>query len=229
MKKILCALLIVSLLSPAFSENTPTPEPYTEEEFPSYLHSLRRAEIVSLGSVPFIMFTLSISLMIVKGFTSAKGTGKSFVFGAPLSEKEQFALLGSSIGLGVCVGLCDFVIFRHKEKIRMAREKEKKDEAALGVEIKKQNEKGTGKGGSDAEKKEDGTEEKDGKHRKRIKNRGAKRRRHEKKKITDASKNSNGTKEDGIDLKKNSDGIEKGAMDSKKNPDGTGKDLEMAS
>lgn len=135
MKRVLCVLLIFLLLSPAYTEEKVVAEPYSEEEFPEALHSLRRAEIVSLGSVPFIMFTLSISFMIVKGFTLSKETGKTFTFGATANEREQLILLSSALGLGVCVGITDYIISRHKAKIRKAELKAKREREAQGIKI----------------------------------------------------------------------------------------------
>ena len=44
---------------PVYSQNH-TPELYTEDEFPAFMYDLRRAEIITLGSMPFI--TLGTSL-----------------------------------------------------------------------------------------------------------------------------------------------------------------------
>ena len=59
MKKSIAKILIFTLLfnicSPIFAESTSTePKEYTEDEFPQALEDLRRFEIITLGSLPFV-------------------------------------------------------------------------------------------------------------------------------------------------------------------------------
>ena len=88
-----------------------TPEPYTDDEFPQWSKDLRRAEIVSLGAIPFAAISVT---MAYGGYQYA--SGKSNSFPNPLSrdnsytKEEIFKLVGVSAGVGLSVGLVDFVI-----------------------------------------------------------------------------------------------------------------------
>ena len=88
-----------------------TPEPYTDDEFPQWSKDLRRAEIVSLGAIPFAAISVT---MAYGGYQYA--SGKSDSFPNPLSrnnsytKEEIFKLVGVSAGVGLSVGLVDFVI-----------------------------------------------------------------------------------------------------------------------
>ena len=108
------------------------PEPYTEDEFPQWSKDLRRAEIVSLGTIPFAAVTVT---MAYGGYQYA--TGKTSSFPNPLSrdnsysKEEIFKLVGVSAGIGLTVGIVDFAINYSRRK---KAEKEKALEDALQKE-----------------------------------------------------------------------------------------------
>ncbi|MBR1911473.1 MAG: hypothetical protein IJ828_03840 [Treponema sp.] len=104
-------------------------EPYTEEEFPQWSKDLRRAEIVSLGAIPFAAITVT---MAYGGYQYA--TGKTSSFPNPLSrdnsytKEEIFKIVGISAGIGLSIGIVDFAINYSKRK---KAEKERLQEEAL--------------------------------------------------------------------------------------------------
>ena len=74
MKKILriitCIFLIASTASASLAADTSstTIEPYTKNEFPEWAHDIRRTEIITFGSLPFVTLWVSVAYSaIVKG------------------------------------------------------------------------------------------------------------------------------------------------------------------
>lgn len=109
-----------------------TPEPYSDDEFPQWSKDLRRAEIVSLGTIPFAAISVT---MAYGGYQYA--TGKTDKFPNPLSrdngysKEEIFKLVGVSAGIGLTVGITDFAINyakrKNAEKARIAEEAKQKE------------------------------------------------------------------------------------------------------
>ncbi|MCR5764326.1 MAG: hypothetical protein K6G00_13175 [Treponema sp.] len=132
-KTIVFLLLFISCLTPfipvaeVYCENSSSssseesddviPEPYTDDEFPQWSKDLRRAEIVSLGAIPFAAISVTLAY---GGYQYA--TGKTNSFPNPLSrdnsysKEEIFKLVGVSAGLGLSVGIIDFAINYSKRK-----------------------------------------------------------------------------------------------------------------
>lgn len=99
---------------PVYAENN-VPEPYTEDEFPSFLYDLRRAEIITLGSMPFITLGTSLGYSFGKyayhGFDSdyfsnpfAKTTESAY------SADEQVGIILTSLGISLGIGITDFIV-----------------------------------------------------------------------------------------------------------------------
>ena len=107
----------------AAAEPTVTIEPYTKEEFPGWLQDMRRAEIVSLGSLPFVTLGVTLGYSLYRYFSHdmnpdyfpnpfAKSSSA-----AHLSTDEQLGILFTSLGVAAVVGITDFTISsiqRHK-------------------------------------------------------------------------------------------------------------------
>lgn len=110
----LCILLFFSLLSQNLfgaenSSESHTPEPYNQEEFPQALKDLRRFEIISLGSMPFVMLDCN---MVYSGVLYAQGKTNSF---NPLStsnytSEQQVGLILTSLGISLGIGLTDLIV-----------------------------------------------------------------------------------------------------------------------
>ena len=117
---ILCCSFTLSL---GAAEPTVTIEPYTKDEFPGWLQDLRRAEIVSLGSLPFVTLGVTLGYSLFRYFSHdmnpdyfpnpfAKSSSA-----ARLTTDEQLGILFTSLGVAAAVGITDFTISsiqRHK-------------------------------------------------------------------------------------------------------------------
>ncbi|MBN1409821.1 MAG: hypothetical protein JW969_03185 [Spirochaetales bacterium] len=55
LKTVIIFFLLIFIIQTAIAQDH-TPKPYEREEFPEWLHDLRRAEIILIGSLPFTMF-----------------------------------------------------------------------------------------------------------------------------------------------------------------------------
>lgn len=115
------------VLSPCFcAEETNTePVPYSENEFPQWTKDLRRAEIISLGSVPFVALGITIGYG-----TYLYKTGETEHFPNPFSkgddsftEEQQLKILGASLGAGLCIGVIDFTVNKIRRAVKNRREK----------------------------------------------------------------------------------------------------------
>ncbi|MBO5690912.1 MAG: hypothetical protein J6R96_03520 [Spirochaetaceae bacterium] len=118
----LCCSLMASFPLVA-AEPTVTIEPYTKDEFPGWLHDMRRAEIVSLGSLPFVTLGVTLGYSLYRYFSHdmnpdyfpnpfAKSSSA-----ARLTTDEQLGILFTSLGVAAVVGITDFTISsiqRHK-------------------------------------------------------------------------------------------------------------------
>lgn len=118
----LCCSLMASFPLVA-AEPTVTIEPYTKDEFPGWLQDMRRAEIVSLGSLPFVTLGVTLGYSLFRYFSHdmnpdyfpnpfAKSSSA-----ARLTTDEQLGILFTSLGVAAVVGITDFTISsiqRHK-------------------------------------------------------------------------------------------------------------------
>lgn len=130
MKKRLLSLFIVfSFFTSLYCE---TAEPYTYEEFPGVLHDLRRAEIITLGAMPFITFNVSL------GYSFGKYVAHDFdanYFVNPFdansdngySTDEQIGIILASVGISAGIGLTDFIVHSIKRNNQYRKQKRNKN------------------------------------------------------------------------------------------------------
>lgn len=132
MKKLIFFTILISLLAssvPIFSE---TAEPYAKDEFPSILYDIRRAEIITLGSMPFITFSATL------GYSFGKYAAHDFdssYFVNPFSSTdensfstdEQIGILLTSLGISAGIGLTDFIVHTVKRNNRLRKLKKQKN------------------------------------------------------------------------------------------------------
>lgn len=146
--RLISILLIISMCCSLFGTqpvNTgPTIkiDPYKKEsETPSWLKNLRRAEIVSLGSLPFT--TLSVSL----GYSVIRGLGNGFATGFPnpfakdknnFSSDEQLGIFLTSLGISLLIGVTDYIVSSVKDKRNETQQNKEKAEEnqAVILEVK---------------------------------------------------------------------------------------------
>jgi len=128
-KRFFCILSIFTILIflplQAFSESTDESssttteeaEPYSPEEFPGWSKKLRRAEIITLGSVPFT----TLGVILAYG-TYQYAKGESVSFPNPFDSSKNYdehqikMILGYSVAASCAIGLTDFLITFIKEK-----------------------------------------------------------------------------------------------------------------
>lgn len=128
MKKLLCILLMIMTVSPAAvfaASDSTTPEPYKKEEFNPVLHDIRRAEIITFGSLPFVTLGVTVAYGAYGYFS-----GEFSSFPNPLDKSadsfsswQQAKIFGVSLGISAGLGLIDFGINLARRRNRAKREK----------------------------------------------------------------------------------------------------------
>lgn len=126
-KIILFISLCLNCFQPLFAEDT-TPLPYDEEEFPETLKDLRRFEIISLGSMPFVTLDVTLVYTGVKWVEWYKrneerkkreANGESTegfdndpmpsIFSASTwTQEEQKKIILQSLGISIGIGFTDY-------------------------------------------------------------------------------------------------------------------------
>ena len=132
MRKTIFFIILISLFSPSMPVFSQTAEPYKDEEFPGVLHDIRRAEIITLGAMPFITFSATLgysfgkyashnfdSSYFVNPFSSTDGNG--------FSTDEQIGILLTSLGISAGIGLTDFIVHAVKRNNKARRLKKQKN------------------------------------------------------------------------------------------------------
>ena len=106
-------ILLLSFNSPAFSASTTThnPEPYGENEFPLWLKDLRRAEIITLGAMPFVTLNVTLGYWAINGFDTNlnpfEGTSDTTT---KYTNDQTFGIILTSLGICAGIGLTDFIV-----------------------------------------------------------------------------------------------------------------------
>lgn len=113
---VIVAAILLLINVPVFpdSASSTEPVPYDKNEFPQWSKDLRRAEIVSFGSLPFVTIGVTMgygSYLYFTGSTSSfpnplDKSGNSF------SSEEQLKIFGMSLGISCVIGIVDFIINR---------------------------------------------------------------------------------------------------------------------
>ncbi len=114
-KRLIAKILVFSLLMnsflPVFAEDT-TPKEYEDDEFPQTLKDLRRFEIITLGSLPFI--TLDATLAYSTYRYAANNFDDKYrpdIFSSSsFTQEEQTGIILTSIGICVGIGLTDLIV-----------------------------------------------------------------------------------------------------------------------
>lgn len=110
-KRIFAALIIFLFFAVenCFCQTNTSPEPYSDDEFPQFMLDLRRFEIITLGSMPFITLNSSI---VYNGYKFA--TGKSDTFNplatADYSQDEMENIIITSLCISAGIGLTDYIV-----------------------------------------------------------------------------------------------------------------------
>ena len=67
-KKLLLPLIFIVVISNLYSQtevNNTTAVPYSENEFPQWLKDVRDTEIITIGSLPFVMLGVSLTYSLI--------------------------------------------------------------------------------------------------------------------------------------------------------------------
>lgn len=141
---ILKILFLTLLLIPAMplyaadeAQDT-TPKEYDDKEFPQGLKDLRRFEIITLGSLPFVTLDTTLAYSTIRyaqhNFDSAY---QPDIFSkSNFSQDEQKQIIATSICISVGIGLTDYIfqlIKRSSKKRQAARQKTYDDIAVVPI------------------------------------------------------------------------------------------------
>ncbi len=121
--------LLCGIASPLASQSTvtPTPLPYTIEEFTEWQRELRRASIISFGSLPFVTFLTSMGYDVYRYYDHGEDERykpwpfKDSSIAIPKSEDEQKRIVLIAAGISLGVAIVDFTYRAVKRAIRRSR------------------------------------------------------------------------------------------------------------
>jgi len=118
-------LFLFAVKIPLSAAESTTAEPYTEDEFPRWAYDVRRTEIITFGSLPFV--TIAVTLCYGT-YLYMNGTLDSFP--NPLdkssdsfSSGQQLKILGMSVGASCALGATDLIVSLIKNKKKNDRKK----------------------------------------------------------------------------------------------------------
>lgn len=110
----------------ANASTTLQPVPYQPDEFPQWAKDLRRAEIITIGVLPFAylytnaMYDLGRFLVLTIAGNPSAGNYAPWFFAPPtkpgLTDGEKVGILVGSIGVAALVALLDYTIGKAREK-----------------------------------------------------------------------------------------------------------------
>lgn len=89
-----------------------TPQPYKKDEFPQGLKDLRRFEIISLGSLPFVTLDVTLAysgIRYIQHDFHPAYTPNIFSKSSYTTE-EQMGIIFTSLGISVGIGLTDYIV-----------------------------------------------------------------------------------------------------------------------
>lgn len=116
-KFILLAFLF-NTCTPLFAEEDTTPKKYDEKEFPQGLKDLRRFEIVTLGSLPFVTLDTTLAYSTIRyaqhNFDSAYQP--DIFTKSNFTQDEQKQIIATSICISIGIGLTDYIVQQVKRR-----------------------------------------------------------------------------------------------------------------
>ncbi len=119
-KKAVFVFILFSILFPplfAADSQTFTPAPYKNDEFPQWLHDVRRAEVLLIGSFPLTLFVTNITYGLIRyGENEFDEAYAPSLLGnqnpTPLTEEEKIGVVLTAVGISAAIALTDFIIGR---------------------------------------------------------------------------------------------------------------------
>ena len=120
------AVSVIALLSVAFcavgqvESETVESEPYREDEFPDWMISLRRAEIVATGTLPLTLLASRVVYSLIRFTVASIATGTINLDYAPgffappgappLTQVGKLGVVAGAIGLSSIIAWIDYAI-----------------------------------------------------------------------------------------------------------------------
>ena len=130
-KKTVIMLLLIAATSSRIAAQSNTDEesspvetytPYSPDEFPEWLHQLRRAEIVLVGSFPLTMVFTTLSYegfrLVRSLFAQSNVVGTMAIEFGNFTANEKTGLLLGGVVLSVAVSVVDLILDRTDSKSR---------------------------------------------------------------------------------------------------------------
>ena len=107
-----------------------TPAPYEEDEIPETLKDIRRFEIITLGSMPFVTLDAAI---VYNGYKYATGKADKFnpLATADYKPDEMKRIIITSLCVSAGIGLSDYIIRLIKRKSSQKKEKMENKEISI--------------------------------------------------------------------------------------------------
>ena len=114
---LLCVAFTTAFPAYSLEEDTDaehTPLPYKKDEFPEWQRDLRRAEIIALGSLPFVTLLSSLSYDVYRYYDHNQDERykpwpfRDSAIAVPKTEDEQKRVLLIAVGVAVGVAVVDF-------------------------------------------------------------------------------------------------------------------------
>ena len=120
-KKLFINIAIILIIAPLNAEEKSySPAPYEEDEFSQWMHDLRRAEIVLIGTLPLTLFVSNIGFQLVRyavnEFEPEYAPSLSGAGGSALTETEKAGVLLGAVSASLVISVIDFIIGEIKEK-----------------------------------------------------------------------------------------------------------------
>ena len=134
-RSLLAAILLLVLVAGAWAQSDGTgsgdpplvadAEPYERDEFPSWALSLRRAEIVALGSLPVSLLASRLLYGLVRFAGQSISTGtlaSASVPGfaqssdvAPAGRRENLQILGGAAWISIMIAVADYALGEYEQ------------------------------------------------------------------------------------------------------------------
>lgn len=112
LKKYFATLILFSLFSISLwaqTNNSTTPESYTQEEFPQVMLDIRRFEIITLGAMPFVTLDAAIVYNGYKYF-SGKTNELNLLATTDYNPQEMKRIIITSLCVSAGIGITDYVV-----------------------------------------------------------------------------------------------------------------------
>lgn len=111
-------------------------EAYNTKEFPQTLKDLRRFEIITLGSLPFITLDVSLVKSVSNWYKNGSDTttGPNILAANTYTQEEQIKILKTSLAISLGVGLSDYA-YRVGKRIYTKNKNKKENKSVLVIPL----------------------------------------------------------------------------------------------